>query len=475
MRFLGSGTGRENKRAFYGTQNGYGPRAGLAYQFAKETVVRAGFGMFYSNYKMMGGNSGFQAAPTFSTADSGITPAFYWDNGWPDWTAAPFINPGYNAGSSYGLWYFLDDLKNLPTSTTWNVAISRAVPGNLVVDATYTGTKGTHLASNRVDYMQVDPKYAYLGSTLNKRIDDPAVVALGFKSPFPSFVGLMKGNATLGQSLRAYPQYTSLGGGSWQQYNGNSTYHALILKVTKRLSHGLSMVASHTWSKQLTDADMALPGTTIGANIGFGAAQNNWNRRLEKSYGALDLTHQFKLTASYDLPFGKGQRWLTSGWPRWIVGEWNVALFAFANSGYPLGVVDSAYNNFLFAGTPRPNVLTNNWYTADVNGNFDPDKHVMLSSGAFSRRTNAAADPYGNAPRLNGAARSWPIYRENTSLTRIFPIREKLRAEFRWEAYDLFNHHTWSLPTLDLSNVQFGKITNAFGNRTMQMGVKLLW
>ncbi|MCX6624173.1 MAG: hypothetical protein NTY38_24550 [Acidobacteria bacterium] len=312
----------------------------------------------------------------------------------------------------------------------------------------------------------VFPGRASLGSTLNKRIDDPAVVALGFKSPFPSFVSLMKGSATLAQSLRAYPQYTALGGGSWQQYNGNSAYHALILKVTKRLSHGLSLVGSHTWSKQLTDADMALPGVTIGAGIGFGAAQNNLNRQLEKSYAALDLTH---------LPFGKGQKWLTSGWARWIVGEWNVAAFVFANSGYPLGVTDSAYANYLFAGTPRPNVLTNNWYTSSVNGDFDPDKNLMLNSAAFSRRTNPALDPYGNAPRLNGAARSWPIYRENTSLTRIFPIREKMKAEFRWEAYDLFNHHTWSLPTLELSNSQFGKVTNAFGNRSMQMGIKLLW
>ncbi len=475
VRFLGYGPGRENKRNYYDTQKGYGPRAGLAYQLPKNFVVRAGFGMFYSNYKMMGGNDGFQAAPVWQTADAGVTPAFYMDDGWPAWTPAPFINPAYNAGTAYGLWYFLDDLGRLPTSTTWNLAVSKALPASFVLDVTYTGTKGTYLASNRVNYMQIDPKYAYLGSTLNKRIDDPAVVALGFTPPFPNFVNLMQKNATLGQALRLFPQFTSLGGGSWQQYNGNSTYHALIIKITKRLSHGLSLLASHTWSKQLTDADMALPGVAIGAAVGFGAAQNNLNRRLEKSYGALDLPHQFKLTASYDLPFGKGKRWVTEGPLRWIIGEWNVALFAFANSGYPIGVTDSAYLNYLYAGTPRPNVVTNNWYTADVGGSFDPDKHLMLDRSAFQRRTNAAADPFGNAPRLNGAARSWPIIRENTAVTRIFPVRESMRAEFRWEAFDLFNHHTWSLPALDLSNLQFGRVTNAFGNRTMQLGLKLIW
>ncbi len=475
VRFLGSGTGREGKRSFYDMQKGYGPRAGLAYQLGKEFVLRAGFGMFYSNYKMMGGNLGFQAAPSWASADAGVTPAFNWDDGWPAWTRAPFIDPSFNAGSTFGLWYFLDDLKHLPTSTTWNFAVSKALPANFVLDLTYTGTKGTYLASNRIDYTQVDPKYAYLGSTLNKRIDDPAVVALGFRPPFPNFVNLMKGSATLGQSLRLFPQYTAVGGGSWQQYNGNSTYHALIIKVTKRLSHGLSLLASHTWSKQLTDADMALPGVAIGAAVGFGAAQTNQNRRLEKSYGALDIPHQFKATVSYDLPFGKGKKWVTGGPLRWIVGEWNVAMFAFANSGYPLGVTDGAYLNYLYSGTPRPNVLTNNWYTSAVGGDFEPATDLMLNASAFQRRTNPAVDPFGNAPRLNGAARSWPIIRENTAVTRIFPIKESMKAEFRWESFDLFNHHTWGNPPLDLSNLQFGKITSAFGNRTMQLGLKLIW
>lgn len=475
VRFLGFGEGRENKRSYYDTQKGYGPRAGLAYQLTRNTVARAGFGVFYSNYKMMGGALGFYAQPRFSSGDSGVTPGFYWDQGWPAWKAAPFINPGFNAGFDFGNWYFNDDLKHLPTSATWNFAVSRVLPASFILDLTYTGTKGTYLASNRVNYMQVDPKYAYLGSTLNKRIDDPAVTALGFSAPFPSFTTLLPRNATLGQALRMFPQYTSLGPGSWQQYNGNSTYHALIIKVTKRFSHGLSLLASHTWSKQLTDADMALPGVGIGSGIGFGVAQNNLNRRLEKAYGALDIPHQFKLTASYDLPFGKGKPYLNSGIGRWILGEWNLAVYMFAQSGYPLGIVDNGYINYLYAGTPRPDVRTNNWRMDTGGAEFDPDKHLMLDASAFIRRTDPAANPFGNAPRNSGATRSFPIVRENTSLTRGITIKESIKMELRWETYDLFNHKTWSNPALDISNTQFGKVTNAFGNRTMQLGVKLLW
>ena len=73
------------------------------------------------------------------------------------------------------------------STASWNFAISRVLPGNFVLDATYTGSKGTHLASDRVNIMQIDPKYAYLGSLLNKPIDDPAVVALGFSRRSPNF------------------------------------------------------------------------------------------------------------------------------------------------------------------------------------------------------------------------------------------------------------------------------------------------
>ncbi|MBI1791489.1 MAG: TonB-dependent receptor [Acidobacteria bacterium] len=474
MQFVGSGPGRTGSRSFYPGQKGYGPRAGLAYQVTSKTVLRAGFGMFYSNYKLWGANLGFYAQPTFVSTDQGVTPAFYWDNGWPVWQQPPAIDPAFNAGSSVP-WFHVDDIARMPTSTTWNLALARVLPSAVVLDFTYTGSKGTYLGSNRDNYMQIDPKYAYLGSLLNRRIDDPSVAALGFRPPFPDFVKLMGTNASLGQALRMFPQYTNVGGGSWQQYNGNSTYHALIIKVTKRYSNGLSLLASHTWSKTLTDADMELPNVAIGAGIGFSAAQNHYNQRVEKSYSALDLTHQFKLTASYDLPFGKGKKYLTGGVGRWIAGQWNLATFTFVNSGFPIGVVDNGYNNFLRGGPPRPNVLTHDWRAAVGGDQFDPSRDLFLDRTAFQRRTDPRIDPFGNAPRLLGTVRSFPIIRENIAATRGFSIRERTRGELRWEIFDLFNHKTWSLPPLDLSNTQFGRITNAAGNRTMQVGLRFVF
>ncbi len=78
-----------------------------------------------------------------------------------------------------------------------------------------------------------------------------------------------------------------------------------------------------------------------------------------------------------------------------------------AQSGFPLGVVDNAYSNYLFAGTPRPDVVSNNWRTSVAGtGSFDPIGDLWVDSSRFSRRTNPAVNPFGNAPRLNGASRS---------------------------------------------------------------------
>jgi hypothetical protein len=102
---------------------------------------------------------------------------------------------------------------------------------------------------------------------------------------------------------------------------------------------------------------------------------------------------------------------------------------------------------------------------------------VFYNKAAFQRRTNPATDPFGTAPRFNGATRMFGRVRENVSLTRTFPIyKERVKMDLRCEVYDLFNHKTWSNPSSqDLSNTQFGVITNADGNRTMQFGLKLVF
>jgi hypothetical protein len=480
LRFLGSGPGREGRRNLHNTAAGWGPRLGLAYQVTPKTVVRAGAGIFYSTVKvpgLAGANQGFANSPNWGSADQGITPAFYWDRGFPAWQAPPILDPGFRAGFSVP-WFGADEIAMLPQSSNWNFAVSRAMKDNFVIEATYTGSKGTHLAAERVNIMQIDPRYASLGTLLNRPIDDSAVVAAGFRPPFPNFKELLGNNATLGQSLRAFPQYTGVTTGGMMNHSGNSTYHAAVIKVTKRFSGGLSLLASYAWSKLLTDADSSEPwiAGVVGAAVGAGSAQNHYNRGPEKSYGVLDYPNMFKVTASYDLPFGKGRKYLTGGAASRIAGGWNMSTYTFAQSGYPMGVVDNGYQNNLRGGPPRPNLLSNSWRAATRGSSFDPDKDNFYNSAAFQRRTNPALDPFGNAPRFVGSTRMFPTYRTNIAVTKAFAIFERVHADIRLEVFDLWNQKTWARPTSqDLSNSQFGVITNASGNRSMQLGMKLVF
>ena len=250
----------------------------------------------------------------------------------------------------------------------------------------------------------------------------------------------------------------------------------MIIKVTKRYSDGLSLLASYTWSKMLTDSDDALPSVAAnsGSQVGAGPAQNNLNRRLEKSYSILDQPHQFKMTVSYDLPFGVGKSYLNSGPAAVLIGGWNLSVLSLAQSGYPMGVIDTAYNNYLFGGPARPDLVSSNWRAATAGSSFDPSTDLFYTTAAFSRRTNPAVNPFGNASRYNGNVRSFPVIRENMSLAKSFRIYERFRADLRWEVFDLLNQKTWSNPvSQDLANSQFGKITNASGNRTMQLGLRV--
>ena len=480
LRFLGKGPGREGRRNLHNTAAGWGPRAGLAYQLSDNTVIRAGAGIFYASVKvpgLQGASNGFANSPGWSSADQGITPAFYWDNGFPAWEAPPILDPGFNAGFSIP-WWGADEIAKLPQNANWNLAVARVLPGNFVLDVTYTGSKGTHLASDRVNIMQIDPKYAYLGPLLNRPIDDPEVVAAGFRPPFENFKKLLGTQATLGQALRIFPQYTGVTTGGMMNHSGNSTYHAGIIKVTKRFSNGLTMLASYTWSKLLTDADSSEPwiAGVVGSGVGAGAAQNHYNRRPEKSYGVLDMPHMFKLTASYDLPFGQGKRFANQGIARHILGDWNISTFTFAQSGYPMGVIDTRYQNNLRGGTPRPHVLTHDWRAPTVGSEFDPDKDNFYNRDAFVARTNPALDPFGNAPRLVGKTRMFPTYRTNIAVSRNIRFTERIRGNLRLDIFDLWNQKTWNRPvSQDLANTQFGVITGASGNRNMQVGLKLLF
>jgi hypothetical protein len=232
---------------------------------------------------------------------------------------------------------------------------------------------------------------------------------------------------SVAQSLRPYPQYlnvdTSQSGGD---KSGHSTYHALVLKLNRRYSNGLTFQWSYTFSKLLTDAD------TYYANGGY--AEDQGNRRLEKSIGRFDQTHVWKFNTVYELPFGKGRRWLTQGIANQVLGGWRVSAVQVYSSGFPIGVTRNAPLP-IFNGTNRPVITSYNWKTS-WSGDFDPNAERYLNAAAFPAQP---ANLLGNATRFNPLVRAFPSFNENVSLGKSFLFTERFRLDFRAEAFNLFN------------------------------------
>jgi hypothetical protein len=270
---------------------------------------------------------------------------------------------------------------------------------------------------------------------------------------------------TVNQALRPFPQYLTVDTSqSAGDKSGHSTYNAMVLKLRHRLSGGLTFQGSYVLSKLLTDAD------TYYANTGF--AEDNGNRRLEKSIGQFDQTHVVKLNTLYELPFGKGRRWLTHGVLNQALGGWRLTGTQVYASGAPLGVTRNAPLP-IFNGSNRVVITSYDGWKSSYNGSFDPGAGPYLNAAAFPAQPNSVL---GNETRYNPKLRGFPTLGENVSLGKSFAFTERLRLDFRAEAFNVFNRTVFSNPVTNLNSTTFGVVSGqANAPRQMQFALKLYW
>ncbi|HTS65711.1 MAG TPA: carboxypeptidase regulatory-like domain-containing protein [Candidatus Acidoferrales bacterium] len=484
--FAGSGQGRVGTRRLADLwAKGFGPHLGIAYSKDSKTVFRGSYARSYGALASVSGsthNMGFTLTQTFSNSSSGILPTYTMDQGMPAWTAPPFINPSVSNGTSVA-WFQGNETTKLPAYDNFTFSIQRQVGNSIVLEAGYNGVMGEHLQTQLLQYNQISPKYLTAFGTvaqsitvLNSLVGSATANAAGITAPFPTFNTLWGSRATVAQALRPFPQYTYIDTYAGQgDHSGHSTYHALITKFQKRMSHGLTIQASYVLSKLLTDSDTAW---------GAGYAADFFNRGLEKSIGAYDVTHDFKFAGVYDLPFGKGQQYLSTGPAAWIIGNWRVASIMVYDSGQPVGI-SSSYTLPIYAsgagGRVAPYVNSYSGWQPNFNGGFDPGKYnffVPYGSGPFPNQgTGTAFNGIGNSTRYNPKVRLFPNLNENLSLTRSFPIREALHLEFRAEAFNVFNRVRFGTGSTQLQNQQFGVLTGSGSQinapRQLQLALKL--
>jgi hypothetical protein len=443
----------------------FAPRFGFAYNFANKWVARGGYGVFFHAVNRSGirrSGDGFNAFPVFASADVGVTPAFNWDNGFPQNfpkppTLVPTVQNGQNATTlvfdQAGVW---------PYSQQWNFTIERQIGNAFSVRAAYVGTKGTHIFAQEYNHNQVNPSYLSLGRTLlTAHINSPEARAAGFREPFAGFAELWGARATVAQALRPFPQYNNVVEGVAPY--GNSIYHSFQLFAQKRMTHGYSFTFAYTNGKQISD--------TRGLSSGVGY-QNAYDRKAERSVDGTNPQQIVSISQIYELPFGRGKRWLSRGAGEKIAGGWQISGIYTYQSGIPLSI-DTTNTLGIFNSVLRADVVSGVPLRAPIgSGGFDPNRDGWINPDAFQNPQGT----FGNSGRYLPGLRGPAFLSEALAIVKDTRIGEQVNLQFRTEFSNPFNRVVFANPIQTLTDSRFGRITSVqTGPREIQFGLKLMW
>ena len=457
--FAGGSLGRRGARnTDFGEVN---PRFGIAYQLNDKTVVRSGYGIFFGlpSYAASSGYTGgaFSGSTAWiSTKDGdGITPSNPWTNPFPSGYTLPLgASAGPNAALGQGLSGAWEPALRPMYNQQWNFTIQRSLPGNSVWEIAYAGNKGTRL-SQTYQFNQLNPSYLSQGAALLTQVPNP------FFGIIPAGFGLGTPTIQRGNLLKPYPQYTGV-----SAVNGgyaNSNYHALQTRFERRFSMGMSFLASYTFSKTFTDAS---DGQWNGSN----QIRSYYCRSCEKAVSSYDQPHRLALNTTYELPFGRGKKMANNMnmVSNAVLGNWQMNGIVTLSQGLPLFAFGVANNTcFCFGGTQRPDATGISPIIADQNIDH------WFNTAAFAQ---PAPYTFGNLGRTVNTVRQSAAHNVDFSLFKKFHPMEKMRVEFRAEAFNLTNTPIFGLPGTSLGSSTFGVVTGQEnGPRQVQLGLKVVF
>jgi hypothetical protein len=467
---------------------GVGPRIGLAYTLTPKTVIRAGYGIFYEQAFYPGwnggiGTDGFNATPSFSSSLGGLQPAFLLQNGFPqNFVHPPVISSSFDNGQNAPN-YRPFDANRLPYTSQWDLVIEHQFTPDFYINVMYLGNKGTRLLDDTAPPNVLNPSLLSMGSKLYDTFAPGQTTLDGVAAPYAAWQQQMVAcPPTVAQALLPFPQYC----GNIYPLNenaGNSTYHSLQIKAEKRVSHGVWVLANYTWSKDITDTDTVQTSTEGGVSSGIFSP---YERRRNKGVAASDIPQFMSLSATYDLPFGAGKRFLNEGGiVNGVLGGWEAATIFHANAGYPLWFRSSSCNiPGEFAESCIPGIISGANPFAQNPGSFDPGKGPLLNKAAFESPTDFNFYQ-GNGTRITNM-RIFPYHNQDFVMTKQIRFTEKVGMQFRAEAFNLWNWHFFTPPgssgtgaesvNSDVASPSFGVWNGSVSYpRVFQFGLKLLF
>lgn len=247
----------------------------------------------------------------------------------------------------------------------------------------------------------------------------------------------------------------------------------MLASVQRRFEHGLSYIASYTWSKNLDDAGYS---QASGNKFGIQTIQNPLNLRGEKGYDMQDLPQQFVSNFLYDLPFGNDRRFMSHSNPfaDAVLGGWELGGVLRYESGTPVSfgcasaIPDwSECSRFSLTSAPiqsaasknhtlNPLIISGGLANPAMNSlwngaTFGAQSSANQTAPAFYDQNNAhfrgtGAYTFGTAPRVSAADRMNPYLDEDFSMLKTFAIHENLNFVLKVESFNTFNRHAWALP-----------------------------
>jgi hypothetical protein len=403
----------------------FAPRLGLAYALTgdRRTVFRSGFGISY-NDTIAAGNQLYKNLPydfnqVISTDQNGVPPLRLSD-GLP--TPVP---PDINniAALSTGSPITWDSNMKILRVIQWSAGVQHELARSLLLDLTYVGTR-----SNRI------------------------VSPVNINQPYP-------GPGAVNPRRPYYAINPNIGDIKLYSNSGNGDYHGLQFRVEKRYAQGLTGSLAYSFSKYLSDTQN-ISGSGNGPPQDARCIRCEWGSMPEDRRQILVVNH------AYELPFGPGRRYLTSGLLSYIGGNWNLSgIWTAETGGHFPTTLASAVSNSTGGGAARPNRVGN--------GNLPPDQRTLNQWFNIAAFVTPAQYTFGNSGQ--GILEGPGLFNVDLGIHRIFRLRERLALTYRWEMFNSFNRVNFSNPNASIGNPQAGQISGTGPARVMQMALRLAW
>jgi hypothetical protein len=433
----------------------FGPRIGVAYKLTDTFVVRSGYSLTW--IEQAGITTPF-TTPLFpfiqtlgqQTLDN-INPAFYLSQG-PTVTPQP---PGPDAGLGQGVFGVQRD-NGSGYAQQWNLSLQKTIAENWSVEAGYLGSKLTRLGVPDVNLNQLTFEQLAAGGQLTQQVVNP-------------FFGQIPGNTSLGtpmvargQLLRPFPRFTTVT--LYRNNIGHSTYHSFQSRVEKRFSRGLTFTIAYTFSRLIDDAGAVFDSAVLTGPVANFQAADSYNKRLEKDVSTGNVPHILSSGFVYELPFGRGRARFLSGWQDVLAGGWQLAGIVRAQSGSPVAVTQATnLNAFAGFGIQRPNRVGDPTLPSD-----------QRTTGRYFNTTALAQAPQFTIGSSSRNPITGPGYRTvDVMVGKTFAITERVRTEFRAEAFNVTNTPPLGNPNGSFGNAAFGSITTALDPRVFEFVLKL--